>query len=190
MRPVCAFLSMTACAILSISSFAATAPDRITAQIDTGNMVEVAKSLHPRALPQNDEGAVEPSFKMDYVTLLMSPSASQQKALDLLLAQQQDPKSAHYHKWLTPAQYAERFGLNHADMNRVTGWLKSQGFQIVSIGGGRNLVVVSGTAGQIQHAFGTEIHRYRVNGRAHRQQLPGEDAGCATRRRDHRDGIA
>src|SRR5216684_5361892 len=104
--------------ILSTFSFAA-APDRITGPIDSNQTIALAKSLHPKAKPQYDLGPVEPSRQLSYITLLMAPSASQQKALDRLLAQQQDRKSPNYHKWLTPQQYADRFGLSQNDLGKV-----------------------------------------------------------------------
>ena len=141
--------------------------DRITSAIDSSQTTPLAKSLHPQAQPQYDLGRVDPSMRLSYVTLLMTPSPSQQKALDQLLAQQQDRTSPLYHQWLTPQQFADRFGLSQNDLNKVTGWLRSEGFQILSVGGGRNSVSISGTAGQVQHAFGTEIHRYKVRGEEH-----------------------
>jgi subtilase family serine protease len=152
--------------LASTLAFAAQ-PDRILSTIDSSQAVALTKSLHPKAQPQYDQGAVDPSFKLSYVTLLTAPSPSQQKALDQLLAQQQDPKSPNYHKWLTPAQFADRFGLSRNDLNKVTAWLKSQGFQILSTGGGRNAVIFSGNAGQVRSALGAEIHHYNVNGEQH-----------------------
>ena len=154
--------------ILIFSSFSlAAAPDRIAGMIDSSQTIALAKSHHPKAQPQYDRGPVDPSFKLSYITLLIAPSASQQKALDRLLAQQQDPSSPLYHQWLTPQQYADRFGLSQNDLGKVTTWLKSEGFQVISVGGGRSTVIFSGTAAQAQHAFGTEIHNYDVNGEQH-----------------------
>ena len=120
--------------ILIFSSFSlAAAPDRIAGMIDSSQTIALAKSHHPKAQPQYDRGPVDPSFKLGYITLLMAPSASQQKALDQLLAQQQDRQSPNYHKWLTPQQYADRFGLNQNDLGKVATWLKAEGFQIVSV---------------------------------------------------------
>ena len=141
--------------------------DRITSPIDSSQVVPLAKSLHPKAQAQYDMGAVDPSLALSYVTLLMAPSPTQQRALDQLLAQQQDRNSSNYHKWLTPPQFADRFGLSQNDMNKVTAWLKSQGFQILSVGGGRNSVSFSGTASQVQSAFKTEIHNYNIDGQEH-----------------------
>src|SRR5271170_8529175 len=113
-------------------------PDRITGTIDSSQMAALTKSLHPKAQPRYDQGAVDPSLRLGYVTLLMAPSPTQQKALDKLLAQQQDRNSPNYHKWLTSQQFADEFGLNQNDLNKVTAWLQSHGFQILSTGGGRN----------------------------------------------------
>jgi subtilase family serine protease len=97
--------------------------------------------------------------------MLLAPSPSQQKALDVLLGQQQDRTSPNYHKWLTPQQFADRFGLSQNDFSKVTAWLTSQGFHTLATGSGRSRVVFSGTAAQVQSAFGTEIHRYEINGK-------------------------
>ena len=152
--------------IFSNLSFAAP-PNRIAGTIVSSRTVALAKSRHPKADPQYDLGPVDPSRQLSYITLLMKPSAGQQKALDRLLAQQQDPKSPHYHQWLTPQQYADRFGLSQNDLSKITEWLRSQGFQILSIGGGRNSVIFSGSAAQVQRAFSTEIHSFKVNGEEH-----------------------
>jgi subtilase family serine protease len=160
------FLKVLALFLTSSLCFAAQ-PDRIAGTIDASRMVVLAKSLHPKAQPQSDLGLVDPSLKLTYMTLLMSPSAAQQKALDQLLAQQQDRSSASYHKWLTPQQFAERFGLSQNDLNKITAWLNSEGFQILSVGGGRNSVSFSGNAAQVQKAFATELHRYNVQGEEH-----------------------
>jgi hypothetical protein len=142
-------------------------PNRIAGSIDSRQMVTLPGSLHPKAQPQFDQGAVDPSYQLGYVTLIVAPSPGQQAALDQLLAQQQDRTSANFHKWLTPEQYAARFGMSPSDVAKITGWLESQGFTVLQVPRGRNAVIFSGTAAQIQIAFNTEIHRYDVNGEKH-----------------------
>jgi subtilase family serine protease len=144
----------------------AEAPDRIAGTIDSGHMVVLRNQIQRRALPQFDQGRVEPSLQL-HVTLLTVASPGQVKALKQLLAEQQDPKSANFHKWLTPKQYADRFGLSHNDVQKTTAWLKSQGFSVDYVANGRNWIVFSGTASQIESALRTEIHRYNVNGKMH-----------------------
>ena len=153
--------------LLATSLCFAAQPDRITGAINSGQAVALGKSLHPKAKPEYDQGVVDPSLKLTYMTMLMAPSPTQQKALDQLLAQQQNPKSPNYHKWLTPRQFADQFGLSQNDLNGVTAWLKSEGFQIISVGGGHNSIAFSGTAAQVESAFRTEIHNYKVDGEVH-----------------------
>jgi subtilase family serine protease len=149
--------------ILSTFCFAAS-PDRIPGSIVTRQTIRLAGNVPIQARAEFDQGAVDPSFQLSYITLLTVPSPAQQRALDKLLNDQQSPRSASYHKWLTPAQYADRFGLSSADLSKITNWLQSQGFQIVRTARGRDFVVFSGTAAQVAKAFGTEIHNFNVNG--------------------------
>jgi len=130
-------------------------------------MVTLPGHVNRNAKPQYDLGPVEPSSQIGNLTLVAAPSPRQQIALAQLLAQQQDRSSAYYHKWLTPEQYANRFGLSQNDANKISTWLQSQGFTVLRVARGRNSVVFSGTAAQIESAFKTQIHRYNVNGEKH-----------------------
>jgi Pro-kumamolisin, activation domain len=141
--------------------------DRIAGPINSNQKVVLPGNVHPLAKPLYDQGPVEPALAFPYVTLVAAPSASQQAALNLYLAQLQERSSPNYHKWLTPEQYADRFGLSQADINKIGIWLQSQGFTVLKSARGRNAVMFSGTAAQIQSAFNTEIHRYSVNGESH-----------------------
>ncbi len=167
MRTFRSLLCLIAASALLTAICLAEAPDRITGAIDSGQMVPLRGQIHRRAKPQYDVGRVESSFLLNHVTLLTVPSPSQVKALKKLLAEQQDPKSPNFHKWLTPEQYADRFGLSRNDVKKASAWLKSQGLSVVSVANGRNWIVFSGTASQIESAFHTEIHRYNVNGELH-----------------------
>ena len=152
--------------IFSTLSFAA-APDRITGPIVAGQLIKLSAGVPLKAQPADDRGPVDSSLKLGYMTLLTVPSASQQKAINQLLSQQQDRRSPLYHKWLTPEQYADRFGLSPNDIQKLTAWLQSQGFTVVSVARGRNFVVFSGTAAQAESVFQTQIHNFNVNGEKH-----------------------
>jgi uncharacterized protein (TIGR03437 family) len=140
--------------------------DRI-ARIDNTRTVVLRGRIHPGASAENDNGPVENSFQIPGVTLLLKPSATQQSDLQQLLKQQQDPSSPSYHKWLTPEQYADRFGVSSSDVAKITDWLKSQGFVVSNTARSRTWITFSGTAEQARTAFHTDIHRYNVNGKIH-----------------------
>ena len=76
---------------------------------------------------------------MPAITMYLRPSTAQQSALQQTLANQQNPASPNYHKWLTPEQYADRFGVSPSDINKIVAWLESQGFTWTNVARGRNL---------------------------------------------------
>lgn len=124
-------------------------------------------NVSPQATLQNDAGPVRPSFRMPGLAIQFKRTPSQQQALDRLLKDQQDPASPQYHKWVTPEEIAERFGLSRADIGRVSSWLRSHGFRIGQVGRGREWITCSGTAKQVSEAFHVEIRRYRVENKLH-----------------------
>jgi subtilase family serine protease len=163
-------LSRSVRSVLFICFFASVLPaqqDRITAAIDARRSVVVSGSVSPKAKPQYDRGAVEPDFRLGNITLMLRPSADQQAALEQLLAEQQDPASPNYHNWLTPEAYAERFGATSADFDKITAWLRSQGFAVQYTARGRDFISFSGTAAQVRAALHTDIHRYQVGTETH-----------------------
>jgi subtilase family serine protease len=95
------------------------AADRITQAIDNSRRVTLPGNVNPRTKSGVDQGPVDPSMELPYVTLVLKPSAGQQADLDQLLAQQQDPSSPNYHAWLTPEQYGEQFGVSQADIDKI-----------------------------------------------------------------------
>ncbi|HEY4363274.1 MAG TPA: protease pro-enzyme activation domain-containing protein [Bryobacteraceae bacterium] len=123
--------------------------------------------MNPRALAQLDEGPADPAMNLNYVTLTFKTSPSQQADLDQLLKDQQDPFSPHFRQWLTPDEYADRFGVSTADLAKVTAWLQSEGFELIAPARGRRWIAFNATVQQIQTGFRTEIHKYRVDGELH-----------------------
>ena len=91
--------------------------------------------------------------------------AEKQQELDQLTRDQQDPKSPNYHKWLTPAEFKQRFSLAPEDTEAIAAWLQSAGFTVEVVN--PQSIVFSGTAGQVRNAFHTEIHNLDVNGEKH-----------------------
>ncbi|MFE9425145.1 protease pro-enzyme activation domain-containing protein [Kitasatospora sp. NPDC006697] len=81
--------------------------------------------------------------------------------LDRFLAQVTDPASAQYQHYLTVDQFADRFGADPATVARVSGYLKAQGLQVGEVTANRLTIEASGTAAQVQRAFGTTLATYR-----------------------------
>jgi len=154
-------------AAVLILPFAFSQPNRIAGRITAGQRFRLRGNVHPRATPENDQGAVDPNLTLSRVTLLLQPTASQKAALAQLLADQQNPASQNYHHWLTPEEYADRFGVSQSDVDQITAWLRTQNLTVVEIARGRDWIAVSGTASAFEQAFDTPIHRYLVRGELH-----------------------
>ena len=119
-------------------------------------------------LAASDQGRVDPALSLSYITVALAPSASQQADLEKLLVDQQTPGSPNYHqKWLSPEEYAQRFGVSDADIAKITQWLQGQGLKVLSVARAKNWIAASGTAAQVETAFQTEIHTYAADGETH-----------------------
>ena len=165
--------SSLVCAVLCLSfSFASFAQQpavqpRITQAVDESELTVLRRNTHPLALPRYDKGAAPLSTAMERMLLVLKRSPEQETALTRLLDEQQDKSSPNYHKWLTPDEFGKRFGPADADIQTVTSWLASHGFQIAKVSKGRSVIEFSGTAAMVQDAFHTSIHRYVVAGAEH-----------------------
>jgi len=124
-------------------------------------------NTHPLAQAQFDRGAAPPDLPMARMLLVLKRSDAQDAALEKLLDDQQDQSSPSYHQWLTPDQFGQQFGPSDQDIQAVTLWLRSHGFQIGQVGRGRAVIEFSGTALQVQQTFHAEIRKFTVNGEDH-----------------------
>lgn len=140
---------------------------RIIQPLDEAQRIVLKGNTHRLARPQFDRGTAPATLPMNRMLLVLKRSPEQQAALYQLLDSQQDKSSPNYHKWLTPDQFGSEFGIADADLQIVTSWLQTHGFTVTNVAHGRSVIEFSGTAAQVQQAFGTSIHQYLVNGKQH-----------------------
>jgi len=141
--------------------------DRIVTSIDASRRIVLQGDRSFRARLENDGGRLASGERISGITILLKGSDSQRAALQSLLEQQRDPTSPNYHRWLTPEEYADRFGLSRNDFQKAIDWLRSQGFSVDYKTRARNWIGFSGTVAQIQTAFQVEIHLYVADGETH-----------------------
>lgn len=103
---------------------------RISGDIGENQMVPLRNTVSPRVAHALDRGQVSPATRIEGMTIYFQPTAEQTMALNQLLTAQQTLGLPWYHQWLTPAEYANLFGMSNADLAKVEGWLQSQGFTI------------------------------------------------------------
>jgi hypothetical protein len=136
----------------------------ITQPVNEAQLTILKGNTHPLARAEFDLGTAPATLPMQRMLLILKRSPQQESALENLLGDQQEKSSPSYHQWLTPAQFGQQFGPTDSDIQTITSWLQSHGFQVSGVANGRNTVEFSGSASQVQEAFHTTIHKYLVKG--------------------------
>jgi len=140
---------------------------RISQRVDSTRITRLGRTTHPFTRSGRDLGRAAADLPMERIQMQLSSSPEQQAALEQLLADQHDAASTHFQEWLTPEQFGERFGPAQQDIDAVVGWLQDNGFHVDEIGRGRRTLEFSGTAGQVEHAFQTQMRQYEEDGVRH-----------------------
>ena len=154
MRRLPAFAAVTilgsACALTAIG----------TAHAATGHTA-LPGSIPGWANAKNYKGAADPKGDVGFRVYLgwTDPSAAASLASAV-----SDPHSSSYGKYLTPAQFRQRFAPSQAQVGAVQSWLKSQGFSVEYTPQNNHYVSAEGTVAQAEAAFGTSFGEYSVNG--------------------------
>jgi len=142
----------------------AATPDRILQPVDATRM-QPLPNHHPLWAEQaNDAGPAAADLQMNQLTLVLARSPQQQAAFERFLADQQNPASPQFHRWLTPPEIGRRFGLSDHDLDTLRAWLDSEGLRVTWVAPSRIFLGFAGTASNVDHAFQTEVHQYRVQG--------------------------
>lgn len=119
-----------------------------------GSLVSAQERQHPA-------GSVPAGTAVSFDLLLTLRSAS---AAQAFVKSVSTPGSAGFHHYLTDAQWTARFGPTSAAVTSAESWLRSEGFKIGALPKDHLFVPVTGTAAQVEHAFGVTLGYYTVNG--------------------------
>jgi subtilase family serine protease len=153
--------------VISISAAYAAAPATVTGAIDEQSLTSLAGNTRPEARLANDRGKLADNFALDHLQLLLKRPPETEAALKDFIDSLHDRNSPNYHQWLTAQAFGEKFGPAPSDIAAVTSWLGAHGFVVNGIAAGGMTIDFSGTAGAVQAAFHTEMHRLDVAGAAH-----------------------
>lgn len=83
-------------------------------------------------------------------------------ALNNLVSEQTTEGSAQYHKWLTPSQFADQFGVSASDVAAVTRQASADGLTATQIGA--QAIRLSGPASNLASALSTTLQRTTSGG--------------------------
>jgi trimeric autotransporter adhesin len=128
-----------------------------------------------------DAGPVPASQPLQ-LTIRLALAVDRSAALDQFLTNQTTPQSTAYHQWLTPQQFAVKFGATDDQVAATTAWLQSQGLSVDAVTAAKTRMTVSGTAAQVQNAFAVTLRRFQVANALYvanstQPSLPPEAAG-------------
>ena len=133
------------------------------------------------ALPSGSKviGSTDPNTP---VSVDVSLKPRDPAGLDAFIADASTPGSPDYRHYLSAGQFGPRFGPTPATVAAVRDWLASTGLQVGATDPGGLLIPATGTAGQVEQAFGTPLIATRLpSGRVARNNtaLPVVPAGLA-----------
>jgi subtilase family serine protease len=102
-----------------------------------------------------------PSNTNETVNVTLVLGLRNQDALENFIYSTVTQGNPSYHRFLTTAQFADRFGASADDITKVQAFVKQQGLQQVELLPNHLAIKVSGTIGQFNKAFQTSIHDFR-----------------------------
>jgi len=141
--------------------------DRVVEQVDDARRVRLSGNVHPMARAQSDMGRVDSNKLLERVVMVLKRSPEQEAALAAFNERQYDPSSPDFHHWLSAEEFGKLYGPSDADIAAVTNWLQNHGLQIHEVAKGRVYIQFDGTVGNVERAFGLEMHNYAAEGKVH-----------------------
>ena len=132
-----------------------------TASAGTPHRSTLSGTLSPAVQHATSHSAIAGSSRVNFdLTLKLSHPA----AATSFVRQVSSPGSASYRHYLSDAQWLSRFGPTTASVKAAQSWLRRQGFTVGAVPRTRLFVAASGTAAQVEKAFGTGLANYTVGG--------------------------
>jgi subtilase family serine protease len=133
-----------------------------TAGAATASRTPLAGTLVTATARQHPVGAVARSARVDFDLVLKLRDAAGAQALVQAVS---SPGSASYRHYVTAAQWESRFSPTAAQVSSARQWLASEGFTVGAVSKDRITISASGTAAQVESAFGTGLENYKLDGR-------------------------
>jgi subtilase family serine protease len=103
---------------------------------------------------------VSPADTNRTISVTLGISSSDQAGLKAFVDHVSKPGDALYHKYITPQEFAARFGGNASDYQSLKNWAVANGLSISQESIGRYLLSVRGTVGTFNRLFKTQINNY------------------------------
>ena len=140
--------NVTLTALFSILFGAATALPATAANVDLSPMV--GKSTYLSAADVEKQ-----------ISVILSLPLGDTAGAAEFVRRVSDPKDPLYRKYITPEEFAARYGANANDYAALKQWALANGLTIAHEAGARTSLTVRGSVGQFQALFRTQLNNYR-----------------------------
>lgn len=94
--------------------------------------------------------------------------------LEDFLKRVNDPADPEYHRFLTPAEYKDRFAPTASDVLEITNFLAASGFSNIVVHDNNHVVDASAPVQTVERAFQLEMHQYTLSD-GRRVRAPSDD---------------
>jgi subtilase family serine protease len=105
---------------------------------------------------------VAPLDKGKQISVLLALPSSDPAGLADFVQHVSTPGDLLYHQYLTPQQFAERFGGDEADYSALKSWATAKGLVVSNESSGRTNLTVRGSVSQFETIFKTQLNSYRT----------------------------
>ncbi|MGB9235436.1 MAG: Ig-like domain repeat protein, partial [Terriglobales bacterium] len=158
---------------ISTTTFAAihtsaTPKARVTARVDNSKRTTLYGHVPAAVRSGIDMGRVEANKPVEHLIMVLKSDEDQKREVRRVIDEQQDKRTANYHQWVTPEEFGEHFGVADSDIENIKAWFASEGLTVESVNKSKRALRFSGSIGQLEHAFQTEMHYFLMpNGETH-----------------------
>ena len=128
-------------------------------------MKVLSRDVIPAALLAHPVGAPKPGAAWHVGVSIRGRDAA---GLAQLQHDQYDRSSQHYRQFLTPGQYAQRFGADPTSTAQVRSWLTAKGMKVSYANRAGTYLVATGTTTQVQRTFKVTLRKFRAAGHTFR----------------------
>jgi len=129
-----------------------------TANASSQPLVAIPLNVNPALASSNRTATLASNTPMSVAVSLKLHNTA---GLNNFLSQVTDPASPNYRHFLTPREFAARYGPTNADVAKVTTFLTSTGLRVTGVSGNNQVVDATGNAATMAHAFDTTIGVYQ-----------------------------
>jgi subtilase family serine protease len=137
-------------------------PLRILTSIVLANVAQATTAATVNVSPMVAKSAlVSAADSAKQINVILSLPLGDSAGAAQFVQRVSNPKDEFYRKYITPQEFARRFGANASDYAALKEWASANGLTIVHESLARTLLTVSGTVRQFQTLFKTELNNYR-----------------------------